>query len=88
MGLPRSALASQLRRQVDDLKDTGHLPLLRAFLPWNLWPWVRGYLKYVFHKKHPFAVYGTCCHLISLDITQCPELTVPKLSQASAQASK
>src|SRR5262249_14282223 len=29
----------------------------------------------------PPIATGTCCHLISLDITQCHDRTVPKLSQ-------
>lgn len=57
MRLPRSALASHLRKKVDELADVSRYPLLFAFLPQNLWPWVRSYLKYVFHRKHAFMSY-------------------------------
>ncbi len=57
LGLKRSALHSHFRRTVDDLADTSNYPRLKAFLPQNLWPWVKDYLKYVFKKKHPFLTY-------------------------------
>lgn len=57
IGLPRSSLASHFRRKVDDLADTTSFPRLAAFAPWNLWPWVKSYLKYVFNRKHAFLTY-------------------------------
>lgn len=57
LGLKRSALHSHFRRTVDDLADTSKLPRLKAFLPQNLWPWVKNYLKYAFNRKHPFLSY-------------------------------
>lgn len=57
--LKRSALHSHFRRAVDDLADTSDYPRLKAFLPQNLWPWVKDYLKYAFKRKHPFATYPT-----------------------------
>src|SRR5690349_9807595 len=57
LGLKRSALHSHFRRTVDDLADTSNIPRLKAFLPQNLWPWVKSYLKYAFNRKHPFLSY-------------------------------
>ena len=57
LDLPRSSLASHFRQKVDDLADVSRFPRLAAFAPWNLWPWVKSYLKYVFHRKHPFVTY-------------------------------
>lgn len=55
--LRRSALHSHFRKKVDELEDTSNRPLLAAFLPQNIWPWVKGYLKYAFHRKHAFLSY-------------------------------
>jgi hypothetical protein len=55
--LKRSALHSHYRRKVDDLADDVHFPELKAFLPKNLLPWVTGYLKYLFKRKHSFQTY-------------------------------
>src|SRR5438132_4417537 len=57
LDLKRSALHSHFRRTVDDLADTSNFPRLKAFLPQNLWPWVKNYLKYAFNGKHPFLTY-------------------------------
>jgi hypothetical protein len=55
--LPRSSLASHFRQKVDDLAEVTQFPRLAAFVPWNLWPWVKSYLKYAFHRKHAFLIY-------------------------------
>jgi len=55
--LRRSALHSHFRKKVDELEDTSSRPMLAAFLPKNFWPFAKGYLRYVFHRKHPFPVY-------------------------------
>lgn len=57
LNLKRSALHSHFRRTVDDLADTSKFPRLSAFLPQNLWPWIKNYLEYAFKKKHPFLTY-------------------------------
>jgi hypothetical protein len=56
-----------------------------AVLGSNQWPLpcetgVRGLRINGMRVQIPIAT-GTCCHVISLDITQCHDLTVPKLSQ-------
>jgi calcineurin-like phosphoesterase family protein len=55
--LKRSALNSHFRKKVDDLADTAARPRLAAFLPQNILPWIKGYFKYAFNRKHPFAAY-------------------------------
>jgi hypothetical protein len=58
LNLQRSALLSQYRKAVDDLADDQKkYPRLSAFLPQNLWPWVKSYLAYAFKSKHKFPSY-------------------------------
>jgi hypothetical protein len=57
LDLKRSALHSHFRKQVDQLSDVAKHPLLSAFAPSNIWPWIASYLKYAFHRKHRYVEY-------------------------------
>lgn len=57
LDLKRSALHSHFRQMVDNLADETKFPRLSAFLPQNLWPWIKNYLKYAFKRKHKFLAY-------------------------------
>lgn len=57
LGLKRSALHSHFRQAVDNLADEANFPRLSAFLPQNLWPWIKKYFTYAFNRKHRFLAY-------------------------------
>src|SRR2546426_1076260 len=56
--LGRSALVNHFNRTVAALAPTTSFPRLKAFLPQNLWPWIRNYLKYAFTPRIRFPDYS------------------------------
>jgi hypothetical protein len=55
--LGRLASVNQLMRVASTLAPKTRFPALRAFLPQNLWPWLKDYLKNAFTKRYPFPAY-------------------------------
>jgi hypothetical protein len=57
--LPRSAALSHLYRAAEAAAPPNFPPLFK-FGPSALWEWIKSYLKYVFHRKHPFPAHTAC----------------------------
>jgi hypothetical protein len=55
--LSRWAIVNHFRRHAAALAPATRFPALKAFLPQNIWPWVRDYLKYAFTPRYRFPVY-------------------------------
>jgi hypothetical protein len=58
--LGRLVIVNHFRRAVAALTPITTFPALMAFLPQNLWPWIRDYLKYAFTKwRTPILALNT-----------------------------
>ena len=55
--LGRLAIVNHFSRKVKQLAPTTKRPMLSAFLPGNLWPWVKDYLRFALTPKFPFPTY-------------------------------
>jgi Calcineurin-like phosphoesterase len=53
----RSAFVNHFHSAMKTSAPVSDFPSLAAFFSNNLWPWIRNYLKYVFHRRYPFPDY-------------------------------
>jgi hypothetical protein len=58
--LGRTRFMANLQQKATQLAPSTNFPLLSAFTPWNLWPWVWSYVKDMFHGKYkPYPTYAS-----------------------------